>query len=188
MTSHLKFLSLIFLALTLFSAEAGAKSKDKGAYVYGFALSFNDSTVYITDIEYLPTARVIGKAKFLYGRDNYSYQLRTYLSNKGMANPTCITSFSTKKKDAEKAYLKLRKRYNAQNGFLVKDITPNEFKYEPVEIDDEAVEKAKEQEKIERQKAKEARKKAKKEKKDDERDMKRPPMDGNPGGPEGGMR
>lgn len=180
MKLHLKAISFILTLLALYPIGMQAKGSDKGAYIYGFATSFKDSVVYITDIQELPTARVIGKAKFLYGRDNYSYQLQTYLVEQGVKYPTCITSFSQDKKKAEKSYIKLRKRYTTEKGFTVKYVTLSEFKYQPVEIDDEAVKKQQDEEKAELAKAKEMKKKEKQEKKDAKRMGKRPPVKGQP--------
>lgn len=178
-----KILSVIILALMLCSVETQAKgsnSSKKGAFIYGFAFSFKDSTVYITDIQELPTARVIGKAKFLYGRDNYSFQLRDYLSEHGMTAPTCITSFATDKKDVEKDYIKFRKRYSPEKGFTVKYLNTSEFKYQPVEIDDEAVAKEEKEQKEAMKAAKLEKKKNKEIRKQEKRDRKHPPVNGQP--------
>ena len=51
--------------------------------MFGVATSFNDSTLYITEIQEISGAYIDSKTKFLVERDNYSYQLRDYLKGIG---------------------------------------------------------------------------------------------------------
>ena len=44
------------------------------AYMFGFAASFNDSTVFFTDIQQVDSVWVTKKKGFLAGRSNYAYQ------------------------------------------------------------------------------------------------------------------
>ena len=104
--------------------------------MYGFAASFNDSIVYFTDIQTLDSATIASKSGFLYGRDNYSYQLRDYLKGHGCATPTCITTFSVKRKDIEKKYVSLKKKY-ANGKYIVKHVTPSEFAYTVISPDED---------------------------------------------------
>lgn len=120
------------LFATTITYAAGKKTR---IYMYGFAASFNDSTVYFTDIQALDSATVEAKTHFLYARDNYSYQLRDYLRTKGMASPTCVTSFATKRKNVEKKYLAMKKKY-ANGKYIVKHVTPDEFKYQVIMPDE----------------------------------------------------
>ena len=99
----------LFIA-ALFAMNSHADNRPMGAHIFGFATSFNDSTVYLTEIQYVDSA-YIGKSNFLFSRENYSYQLQNYLKSKGIANPTCVTTFAKKQKNIEKKYLKMRKRY-----------------------------------------------------------------------------
>lgn len=99
----MKFKTLLFiLAALVATTTLYAAGKKTRVYVYGFAASFNDSIVYFTDIQTLDSATIASKSGFLYGRDNYSYQLRDYLKGHGCATPTCITTFSVKRKDIER--------------------------------------------------------------------------------------
>ena len=73
----MKFKTLLFiLAALVATTTLYAAGKKTRVYVYGFAASFNDSIVYFTDIQTLDSATIASKSGFLYGRDNYSYQLR----------------------------------------------------------------------------------------------------------------
>ena len=167
------------LLMLLVMNVAYAVEKPTKIYVYGFSASFNDSTVYLTDIMELDSAWINVKTKFLYGRESYSYQLKNYLQEKGVETPTCIVSYALKRKDAEKKYLKLKKRYTEGKdvNYLVKFIAANDFKFELVSAayDNEATAKKD-------KKAAKAEKKAKKEQMKAS-GMQKPPRQ--PGGPEG---
>lgn len=75
----MKIRTLLALALLLMPSLMFALQKQERLYVYGVATSFNDSTVYITEIQQLDSAWVDTKTGFLYSRNNYSFQLRDHL-------------------------------------------------------------------------------------------------------------
>lgn len=126
---------LLCAILVLVSTSISAENRRQTAYVYGFAASFNDSTVYFTDIQQIDSAYIDSKSGFLYGRSNYSYQLRDYLNTLGEKTPTCITSFALNRKDAEKKFLQLRKRYIEGGNYSVKYLKGTEFKFYPIKPD-----------------------------------------------------
>ena len=122
-------IALASIALACFSSlSASAKNEVKTAYIFGFASSFNDSTVYFTDVQKVDSAYFTRKSKFLISRENYSYQLRDYLEQKGAGNRTCIVMFDFNQKKAEKKWNKLYARYiqkpkakKAKNGQQMND-------------------------------------------------------------------
>lgn len=147
--------SLKYLAVALLVALAtGAEAKDiqvPHLYMFGFSASFQDSTLYFTDIQDIPGAWIDKKTKFLKERENYSYQLKNYLTEQGQPNRVCMVIFSTKKAKAEKKYNKLLKRYSSNTkkkkknkkkhavstAFDIKYISQDEFKFERVDIQEE---------------------------------------------------
>lgn len=131
-----KFIYLGVLVIVFLSTIANAANKRTKLYMYGVVTSFNDSTIYFTDIMETDSAWVDGKTEFLYGRENYSYQLRDYMKKNGVAYPTCVTSYAKKRQDIEKKYAKIKKRYLEKNVFNIKYITANEFKYTPIVPDE----------------------------------------------------
>ena len=158
---------LLALFATIFSLSITAGGATYKAYVFGFAASFKDSTVYITEIQEVDSA-YIGKSKFLFNRDNYSYQLQNYLKSKGISNPTCITSFAKDRKSIEKKYLSLRKKYTKGGKYDIKYVQSTDFLYKgitPLESDLQNEKLAKEKAKAEKKAAKEAEKLAKKKQK-----------------------
>lgn len=109
-------------------------------YMFGFAASFNDSIVYLTDIQTVNAYLVNNRTKFLANREDYSYQLRNYLQSNGLeAYPTCITMFAENEKDATKKYLKLKERYEkSKKKYSIKSLKDSQFKYTPVEPDQQS--------------------------------------------------
>lgn len=109
-------------------------------YMFGFAASFNDSTVYLTDIQTVNAYLVNNRTKFLANREDYSYQLRNYLQSNGLeAYPTCITMFAENEQDATKKYLKLKERYEkSKKKYSIKSLKDSQFKYTPVEPDQQS--------------------------------------------------
>jgi hypothetical protein len=109
-------------------------------YMFGFAASFNDSTVYLTDIQIVNAYLVNNRTKFLANREDYSYQLRNYLQSNGLeAYPTCITMFAENEKDATRKYLKLKERYEkSKKKYSIKSLKDSQFKYTPVEPDQQS--------------------------------------------------
>ena len=171
--THYFRMALICMVMLMMSMQSFAVLKPTKLYAYGFAASFNDSTVYITDIMEIDSAWVEARSGFLYSRDNYSYQLKTYLEQQGFQNPTCIISFAEKRKEAEKKYMKLRKKYTKVPGaYTIKYLTEQDFRFNAISaIGDPSVstnytkEALKAEIKAEKEAKKEAKRKAKEAKK-----------------------
>ena len=143
----------IILALMV-AMTTGAMAKNvkvPHVYIFGFSASFQDSTVYMTEIQDLQGAWMDKKTKFLLGRDNYSYQLSNHFNEQGQPNRVCMVFFSTSKSKAEKKYLKMKKKYTAvpkqtnkskKQGaetapYDLRYITLQEFRFEPVDMSGE---------------------------------------------------
>ena len=123
---------ILTLVVALTALTASAVNKPEKVYMYGFAASFNDSTVYFTSLQEIDSVYIDSKTKFLYSRDNYSYLLRDYLSAHGAENYTCTTVFALNRKAAEKKYAKLRKRYTQGGKYTVKDLSKTDFFFVPI--------------------------------------------------------
>ncbi|WP_202900283.1 hypothetical protein [Segatella paludivivens] len=138
---------LIIAALASVAMQPVFAGNISKVYMYGFGASFNDSTVYFTDIQEVDSAW-IEKQGFLYSRDNYSYQLRDYLVKLHMEHATCVTIWSKDRKDLEKKLLYMKKKYSFTNvkkkskfRYLIKDISASEFQYKGIYPDDETAKK-----------------------------------------------
>lgn len=115
----------------LLPQQAAAQAKQTTVYLFGFAASFNDSIVYLTDIQKFDNAWVTTKHKRLMERDQYSYQLRDNLRAKGRKTPTCITFYALDIKDIAKKYAKIQERYTtkAKGNYILKNLSREEFTY-----------------------------------------------------------
>lgn len=131
MKKYIFSLALIMVSLTAFAANKPAK-----VYMFGFAASFNDSTVCFTDIQEVDSAYIDSKTKFLYSRENYSYQLRDHLEEQGFNAPTCITIFAFSRKNIEKKYARLRRRYTDSGKYIVKEVSSPSFAYQAIKFEE----------------------------------------------------
>ncbi len=143
-----KLLSAVLLATVLMMpTEAFGINKLTKIYLFGFATSFTDSTVYVTDIQEIDSAWIDSRTKFLYGRQDFSYQFAQHLRSDENPHPTAIVVFAEKRKNIEKKFLKLRKRYtNPKKGvFTIKTIDSNTFHFSAVIPDSPEVTYSKDQ-------------------------------------------
>ena len=136
----LKYIVLTLLVCVAMGAEAKTV-KARHMYIFGFAASFKDSVVYMTEIQDVQGALYDTKTKFLLGRDSYSDQLKTYFKEKmKLSDRVCMVMFSTSKKKAEKKYLKLRKKYvgnkKRPSTYEVRYVTTQDFEFETVSLDE----------------------------------------------------
>ena len=124
---------LVLLLLFFICFISGfAATKQTKIYMFGVATSFNDSTLYITEIQEISGAYIDSKTKFLVERDNYSYQLRDYLKGLGEQTPTATTIFAIEKKEIEKKYLVIKKKYLDPGLYQVKQINNASFTFKPI--------------------------------------------------------
>jgi hypothetical protein len=121
----------VLLALVTSSAFA-QKKKDNGVYIAGVSASFKDSLVYFTDIQMVDSVK-LDKDKLLPERQQYSYQLKTYLENKySSANRTCFIYFETNKEKLEKSMKKMKDKYQKGGKSIVRQVD-SEFKFTKAE-------------------------------------------------------
>lgn len=100
-------------------------------YLYGVAMSMQDSVVYITDELILDNAVIHKKTKFLENRDMLSAQLEQHMTKKGEKNRLCSVTFATSVKTLDKKYLKQVEKLK-KKGYLVKSVGQGEFRFTPI--------------------------------------------------------
>ena len=115
----MKIFKYILLALLLAGAlpqEMEAKRiKVPKMFMFGFSASFQDSIIYMTDVQEVEGAWYETKSKFLLGRQHYSYPLNDFLANtRQQPNRVCVVMFALTRKEAEKKFIKLRKEYTVK--------------------------------------------------------------------------
>lgn len=171
----LKYIMAAALLISAFAVtEVSAKRKIvPQVYMFGFSASFTDSVVYITDLQTVDSAWIDTKTKFLLGRENYSYQLRDFFTNKkSIANRTCMIFFGLKKKDAEEKLAKIKRMYtdNPKKKYDVKYLTEADFKFRTVNMDVQEEDEVQKEVKVKEKKKKKPR---------DKGDRKPGPKEGN---------
>ena len=141
-----KFLLICLLGalqLTAFAAPKGDAPKEKKkkekkvkvtqprrVYLYGAAVGFNDSTVYLTDIQYLDSV-IVNHEGALSNHANYALQLKVYLEGTlGEINQTCAVVYSTKKRKVESDLSKMRYKYESAKDKTLKKINKDEFTFQ----------------------------------------------------------
>lgn len=135
---YLKYMLFTLLVSVAMGAEA-KQLQVPHMYVFGFAASFKDSVVYMTEIQDVQNAWYDTKTKFLLGRDNYAAQLKEHFATKmQQRDRICVVVFAKTMKKAEKKYLKLRKKYIGDakhpSTYEVRYITTQDFKFETVDL------------------------------------------------------
>lgn len=125
---------LIFATLAI-GISAYAKDKNTTGptkvYMFGFSASFNDSLVYITDIQAVDSVMIEPKTEFLVGRTAYGNQLQFFLADhKERPNTTCVVFFDKKLENLRKRYNKVIKRYKNSNATILKTLSQDEFRFE----------------------------------------------------------
>ena len=135
---YLKYMLFTLLVSVAMGAEA-KQLQVPHMYVFGFAASFKDSVVYMTEIQDVQNAWYDTKTKFLLGRDNYAAQLKEHIATKmQQRDRICVVVFAKTMKKAEKKYLKLRKKYIGDakhpSTYEVRYITTQDFKFETVDL------------------------------------------------------
>jgi hypothetical protein len=110
---------------------AGKPQKENGAYLFGVAMSFNDSIVHITDVQYVDSAQ-IDKNGFLVKRAGYAYELKDHFEMKlQMPRRTCTIYFAKNKKKATKLFNKVAERFMQNKNINVNLIDTLQFKFLP---------------------------------------------------------
>lgn len=132
MTTKLKYLVLAAtLAVTTITVNARNRQVPR-IYMFGMAASFTDSLVYFTGVQQVDSAWIGQKDHFLKGRESYSYQLRSYLSeHHSLPHRTCIVMYNEDRGKLEKEYLKMRELYTtkARQPFEIHDLTEQDFHF-----------------------------------------------------------
>ena len=132
----MKRILYLMVAILSMAATVGISAKDDNikptkVYCFGVSTSFNDSTVFFTEIQEIDNVWLESKSNFVVGRDNYSYQLRDHLSDKGYPKRTCIFVCHPTLKKVEKKYNKMKQRFVKKGGCDLLLIDKTEFVFKP---------------------------------------------------------
>lgn len=130
MSSIKTCLGLFLLLLLGMGADASAKVKVNRVYMFGFAASFTDSVVYVTDIQTLDSAYIDTKTGFLQERSLYSAQLQFFVEKQyQIPYATCVVFYNPSRKKLEREYLEIKGRYGKDPGLLLKLLGGDVFRF-----------------------------------------------------------
>ena len=137
----IKQVTLAILLMAAGSMNVQAQNvKVPHAYMFGFVASFNDSTVYFTNIQQVDSVWVTKKKEMLAGRNHYSYQLREFFTQqRNLPNRTCVVIANTNRKKVEKKYIKMKNKYlvKSKKPYDVRNIADTDFKFQAVDMSNE---------------------------------------------------
>ena len=144
-----KYILLVAIAALLATTVTAKKQSVQKIYIYGMAATFTDTIVYFTPIQEVDSAWVDTKTNFLQGRENYSYQLREYLTSQQMPHRTCVVIYNQDRQKLEKEFLKMKRIYttgkkkvkkkdkdndNVKSNNELRTISSAEFKFNVVDM------------------------------------------------------
>ena len=102
----------------------------KRVYMYGISVNFNDSVVYLTDVQRLDDI-IINAEGAMQNYAGYSLQLKVYLEGSlGKVNQTCAVIYADKKRKLEKRFIKTRKKYLADKDKVLRQIGATDFAFQ----------------------------------------------------------
>jgi len=136
-------LALLLIAGCQLSANAQVVNTRKTkmlekAYVFGFVGSFNDSTVYITNIQELQNVNTKMRSRILDNKPLYTYQLKEYFNKKGeQSQYTCVVFYAPIRSKIQKKYNKIKKQYitKGQGKYDVRLISDDDFQFKVPDVD-----------------------------------------------------
>ena len=70
MKTMTKAILLLLMALTMPMVVNAKNIKTPKVYIFGFSASFQDSTIYMTDVQEITNVWIESKTKFLLGREH----------------------------------------------------------------------------------------------------------------------
>ncbi len=126
--------------IAMFCGTQDATAKNKmvpKVYAFGVSTSFNDSTVYITDIQDIDSAWIDSKTNFLKNREDYSYQMNSYFDALGQKHRTCVIFCEVKRAKLAKKFERIKKKYMGKDEFNVKNLTDKDFHFTAITPDEE---------------------------------------------------
>lgn len=106
-------------------------AKAESVYVYGIAYSPTDSITYLTDIRLLENVKVQKKTKFLQSRNEYSTQLKQYMTEQGLDHYVCTVVFKPTYKSLYKDYVKYKK-YLTKRNIVISTIDQMKFQFRAI--------------------------------------------------------
>lgn len=130
-----RFVFLFALAVLCSKGMAQTKStwELREVYFLGVATSYIDSLVFLTDIEILPEIAWDKNTSQPLNIEMYTEQLKAYFKEAEAQTFICTTYATDNRKDIEKLYIKLKKKFGKKAGFEIREMAPGLWAYEAVD-------------------------------------------------------
>lgn len=132
--NFLKYIVLSFCLLGIVSVASASDYKPTKIYMFGFATSLNDSTVFFTDIQAVNAYVENNRTRFLVGRETYAYQLREYIEKAtSIVRPMCVVLYADTEKRAIKKYLALQNKLTkkGKQKYNINNVSSPSFTFKP---------------------------------------------------------
>ena len=125
-----RHLILTLVLLIGWSTYTEAKPKKKTIYMFGLSCDYNDSIMYITEIQKIEPAYIESKTGFLYDRTIYSQQLQIFIEEAlGKSQTTCVVFFGYDAKKVEKKQARVIRKAKDKEKLEIMPIIPGAFKF-----------------------------------------------------------
>ena len=109
-------------------------------YIFGVGMNFNDTTIYVSEIQPIKYIKLQKKTKFLPFRSSFSLQFKTYLEGTlGLSKETTSIFYDTKEKKASKYLSKLKKRYLEKEKIRIVVVDTDKFQFKKPDYDNVAM-------------------------------------------------
>ncbi len=104
--SKIVFICISIIVFTFGKVDSVSAINEKSpVYMFGIVTSFNDSVLYMSQVQLVDSAYI---------------------------DPTCITIYGFNKNKVEKKYSKIRKKYADKDKYIIKYLAADEFKFSPI--------------------------------------------------------
>lgn len=125
-----RIFTLLFILVLLGIKPLHAKKDNPTVFLFGVASSFNDTVVYITDIQPINGILLQKHTGFLPGIGLYSQQLKSFFQKeKGMPNRLCTVFFGTSEKKLRSKVIEVRKSFLEEKKMKVMPLLSSEFQF-----------------------------------------------------------
>ncbi|MBF0953622.1 MAG: hypothetical protein HXK18_08910, partial [Alloprevotella tannerae] len=103
-----------------------------GGYLFGVAINFSDSTVYISPIQQLAELTYDQKTGFLENRAEYSKQFSDFIADNYYVLAISSVFFAHTRKEITHSYERIMRLYKKTRPEKIKEISLSDFSYKPI--------------------------------------------------------
>ena len=121
---------IVFLCLLCSLQLSVFASEPQRVYLFGVATNFNDSTIYITELQHLDSL-IINPDGSLQNHVGYTLQLKVYLEGSlDERNQTCAVFYSDKKRKLTRRFLEIQRMYQYKKDKKLVQIDKDAFLFQ----------------------------------------------------------